>query len=288
MLQKGRVDEAITQFQIALEIQPDLIDTPGNLGKALFQKGRVREALAQCQKALELQPDNITILSATAWVLATWPEATARNGARAMELAQRANKLANGRNPLVLQALAAAFGESGRFAEAVTAARRALQLAEAQVLGKSFCDREYSLEEHVEICHDLEEKGSLPASFMLFPPVSRNKDIWTDIVRMKTLNKEQSRRNEEMHVCPLQLDVIQRLITRYTNKNDVILDPFAGIGSVPYQAIKMGRRAVGVELNAEYWRFMCGHCERIEAELTAPTLFDLTRMEIQRNEAQPA
>ena len=83
-----------------------------------------------------------------------------------------------------------------------------------------------------------------------------------------------------MHVCPLQLDVIKRLITRYSNAGELIYDPFAGIGSVPYQAIKMGRKGYGVELNAEYWRFMCGHCERIESELTAPTLFDLTKTEL--------
>lgn len=59
----------------------------------------------------------------------------------------------------------------------------------------------------------LEGIGKLPASFMLFPAVSRNADIWTDIARMRTLNSEQSRRSEEKHVCPLQLDVIKRLIT---------------------------------------------------------------------------
>lgn len=152
---------------------------------------------------------------------------------------------------------------------------------EAKELWEEHClTGSYSYDKHVEICKELELKGSLPASFMLFPPVSRNKDIWTDIVRMSTLNSEQSRRNEEMHVCPLQLDVIKRLITRYSNAGELIYDPFAGIGSVPYQAIKMGRKGYGVELNAEYWRFMCGHCERIESELTAPTLFDLTKMEL--------
>lgn len=133
----------------------------------------------------------------------------------------------------------------------------------------------YSHEEHVEIAKALESMGKLPSSFMLFPPISRNADIWTDIARMVTLNSEQSRRNEEMHVCPLQLDIIKRLIKRYTNPGDIVFDPFGGIGSVPYQAIKMGRQGWMTELNAEYWRCGVGYCEQAEAEATVPTLFDL-------------
>lgn len=134
----------------------------------------------------------------------------------------------------------------------------------------------YDHNEHVALSKALEEMGKLPASFMLFPPVSRNKDIWTDIARMRTLNSEQSRRNQENHVCPLQLDIIRRLITRYTNAHDLVFDPFGGIGSVPYQAIKMGRRGLMTELNAEYWRNAVGYCEMAENEITAPTLFDLS------------
>jgi DNA modification methylase len=133
----------------------------------------------------------------------------------------------------------------------------------------------YSHETHVEIAKALEEMGKLPSSFMLFPPISRNMDIWTDIARMRTLNSEQSRRNLEQHVCPLQLDIIKRLITRYTNHGELVFDPFMGIGSVPYQALMMGRRGAGVELNVEYWRCAVGYCEMAEAEVGAPTLFDL-------------
>ena len=64
--------------------------------------------------------------------IATWPETSVRNAARAIDLAQRANQLSGGQDPMVLQSLAAAYAEGGRFAEAVTAAQRALQLAEAQ------------------------------------------------------------------------------------------------------------------------------------------------------------
>jgi DNA modification methylase len=133
----------------------------------------------------------------------------------------------------------------------------------------------YSFDEHVEVCKAMEDCGKLPASFMLFPPVSRNKDIWTDIVRMRTLNSEQSRRNQEMHVCPLQLDIIKRLVIRYTNLGDTVLDPFHGIGSVGYQSILLGRKAVGVELNEEYWRCSVGYCEMAQVKAYSPTLFDM-------------
>lgn len=133
----------------------------------------------------------------------------------------------------------------------------------------------YSFDEHVQVCKAMEECGKLPASFMLFPPVSRNKDIWTDIARMRTLNSEQSRRNQEMHVCPLQLDIIKRLVIRYTNPGDTVLDPFHGIGSVGYQSILLGRKAVGVELNEEYWRCSVGYCEMAQVKAYSPTLFDM-------------
>lgn len=133
----------------------------------------------------------------------------------------------------------------------------------------------YSHDEHAALAKSLEERGKLPSSFMLFPAVSRNKDIWTDIARMRTLNSEQSRRNEEKHVCPLQLDIIKRIINRYTNKGELVFDPFGGIGSVPYQALKMGRHALMTELNLDYWKAAVGYCEIAENEIAMPTLFDM-------------
>lgn len=133
----------------------------------------------------------------------------------------------------------------------------------------------YDYREHIEIGKELEKLGKLPASFMLFPPVSNNPDIWSDIVRMRTLNSDQSKRNQENHVCPLQLDIIERLINRYSNKGEIVMDPFGGIGSVPYQAIKLGRTGWGIELNEEYWANAVGYCEQAEGERTVPTLFDM-------------
>jgi protein O-mannosyl-transferase len=132
LLEKGRVDEAIAHFQTALNIQPGIALTHINLGKALFQKGQVREALAHYRSALELQPDNPAALSDLAWVLATWPDTPVRNGARAVELAEQANRRTGGQDPVILRTLAAAYAEGGRFAEAIKSAQQALKLATGQ------------------------------------------------------------------------------------------------------------------------------------------------------------
>lgn len=133
----------------------------------------------------------------------------------------------------------------------------------------------YDYPTHVEICETVEKSGRLPASMMLFAPVSNNPDVWTDIVRINTLNTELARRKNDSHVCPLQLDVIARLIERYSNPGDTILDPFGGVASVPYQALKMDRKAIGIELSTEYWMLGAPFCERAERNLLAPTLFDV-------------
>jgi Flp pilus assembly protein TadD len=132
LIQSGRVDEAIAEFRKTLEFDPANADAQGNLGLALFQMGRLDEAIDHYQKYLELVPNDASILNRLAWVLATCPEASIRNGARAVELAQRADGLLGGRNPLILTTLAAAEAETGRFPEAVATARQALQLLNAQ------------------------------------------------------------------------------------------------------------------------------------------------------------
>ena len=79
--------------------------------------------------------------------------------------------------------------------------------------------------------------------------------VWMDIRQSDTLQKKSARDDkDERHICPLQLEVIQRCIELWTNPNDIVLDPFAGIGSVPYTAVKMGRRGVGVELKESYYK----------------------------------
>lgn len=78
--------------------------------------------------------------------------------------------------------------------------------------------------------------------------------VWMDIRQSDTLQKKSAREDkDERHICPLQLEVIQRCIELWTNPNDIVLDPFAGIGLVPYTAVKMGRRGIGVELKESYY-----------------------------------
>jgi Flp pilus assembly protein TadD len=132
LLQQGRVDEAIVHFQKAVEIRPGDVGFRNVLGKTLFQKRRMNEAIEQYQAVLKIlpgQPEACNYLGRAAWVLATSPEASIRNGAKALELAGQMERLSNGKDPLVVMVLAAADAEAGRFPEAVAAAERARQLA---------------------------------------------------------------------------------------------------------------------------------------------------------------
>jgi DNA modification methylase len=120
----------------------------------------------------------------------------------------------------------------------------------------------------------LEDIGKLPATFMAVPPISNNPDVWTDITRMNTLNSEQAKKNEVKHICPLQLDIIERLIERYSNPGETVGDFFGGIMSVPYQAVKMGRKGWGCELNTSYWKDGIKHLRSAELkQATTLTLF---------------
>ena len=140
----------------------------------------------------------------------------------------------------------------------------------------------YSYDEHVEIAKNLDKKGRLPAVFMVVAPGSWSMDVWDDINRMKTLNTTQSQRRQALHVCPLQMDIVDRIINRYSNPGDLVLDPFGGIGTVALQALKAGRRAYTIELNPDYHRDAVGYLEAFEHELTMPTLFDIAFMAEER------
>jgi tetratricopeptide (TPR) repeat protein len=131
LLQKGSVDEAIAHFQKALQINPDYADAHNNLGNILLEKGSVNEAIVHFQKVLEIKPDYLEVQNNLAWVLATSPQASLRNGDKAVELAQRANQLTGGENPVILHTLAAAYAEVGRFSDAMRSAQKAIELAQA-------------------------------------------------------------------------------------------------------------------------------------------------------------
>lgn len=132
----------------------------------------------------------------------------------------------------------------------------------------------YDYSYHVSTSKVLEEKGRLPASFMLFATQSTSEWAWDDILRMRTLNAEQSRKREQNHVCPLQLDLVERLINRYTNPGEEILDPFGGLMTVPYVAVLMDRRGYGIDIFEEYWTYGCRYLYEAEYKKTVPTLFD--------------
>ena len=129
---QGQKEESIEQFQKALAIKPDYAEAHYNLGNAFFRQGYMPEAISEYQKALVNKPDYMEAENNLALALATCPQASLRNGIEAVRLAERANQLANGKNPAVLCTLAAAYAETGRFSEAIETAQRALHLAEAQ------------------------------------------------------------------------------------------------------------------------------------------------------------
>ncbi|PWL41375.1 MAG: DNA methylase N-4 [Clostridiales bacterium] len=132
----------------------------------------------------------------------------------------------------------------------------------------------YSYKEHVELAKKLDQESRLPATFMVVAPGSWTDEVWDDINRMRTLNTTQSQRRQQMHVCPLQIDIVERIINRYSNTGDVVFDPFAGLFTVPYMAVKMGRYGWGTELNTDYFCDGVGYLQSAEAERDVPTLFD--------------
>ena len=88
--------------------------------------------------------------------------------------------------------------------------------------------------------------------------------VWMDINQSNTLQRESAREaQDEKHICPLQLDVIERCIELWTNPNDIVFSPFAGIGSEIYQALKMGRRGLGIELKESYYEQAVANCTGI-------------------------
>ena len=109
---------------------------------------------------------------------------------------------------------------------------------------------------------------------MVVAPGSWTDEVWDDINRMRTLNTTQSRRRQQMHVCPLQIDIVERIINRYSNAGDLVLDMFGGLMTVPVTALEMGRRGYGIELNPDYFRDGVGYLKEAEEKLETPTLFD--------------
>ncbi|MFA5608502.1 MAG: DNA methyltransferase [Leucobacter sp.] len=133
----------------------------------------------------------------------------------------------------------------------------------------------YDYDAHVKIGEQLDGRGALPATFMSLAPGSWAPDVWHDVNRMITLNGEQKRRNVQMHVCPLQFDIVDRLITRFSNPDELVFDPFGGLGTVPLRALKLGRRGRGVELNPGYYFDAVKYLQAEERHRDMPSLFDI-------------
>jgi tetratricopeptide (TPR) repeat protein len=135
LLQAGRVDDAIAQYGEALKVDPANASAHSNLGSALLREGRVDEAVTQYQEALKIQPGSATFqnnLARVIWAFATAPNPSMRNGPRAVELAQQANGLTEGKSPVILRVLAAAAAENGNFHAAVETGQQALGLAQQE------------------------------------------------------------------------------------------------------------------------------------------------------------
>ena len=146
-------------------------------------------------------------------------------------------------------------------------------------------------EVHVSIGEELDGKaglGTLPATFMMLAPPSPHPDVWTDVNRMRTLNTEQARRDLVMHTCPLQFDIVDRLIERYSNPGELVFDPFAGLGTVPLRALRAGRRGRGVELNPASFIDSVRYLKAEEMRVGTPSLFDMIAMEATEDEAVSA
>jgi tetratricopeptide (TPR) repeat protein len=132
LLQKGRVSEALIHYRKLLELQPDNIEVHNFVGTVLIQQGRAREAIDEWQKVLTIQPDNGNAMSNLAWVFATSPDDSIRDGPKAVQLASEAVRISGRRIPILFRTLAAAYAEVGDYSKAIETAQEGADLANSQ------------------------------------------------------------------------------------------------------------------------------------------------------------
>ncbi|MFJ3393925.1 DNA methyltransferase [Leifsonia aquatica] len=137
----------------------------------------------------------------------------------------------------------------------------------------------YDFGEHVSLGEELQARNALPSTFKSLDPGSWSPWVWSDVNRILTLNGEQARRNLEFHICPLQFDIVDRLIERYSNAGELVYDPFGGLGTVPLRARKLGRRGRAAELNPTSWRDAVAYQREMDRSGETPALFDLLNTE---------
>jgi tetratricopeptide (TPR) repeat protein len=132
LLQKGQVADALIHYRKLLKLQPDNIEVHNIVGTVLIQQGRIREGVEEWQKVLVIQPDNGNAMSNLAWVFATSPDDPLRDGKRAVQLAEDAMRISGRRIPIIFRTLAAAYAESGEFSKAIQVAQQGIELANSQ------------------------------------------------------------------------------------------------------------------------------------------------------------
>ncbi len=152
----------------------------------------------------------------------------------------------------------------------------ALPMGDIQRIFKKYSlEHIYDYKSHVKIGEVLDGEAHLPSTFMALAPGSWDTSVWDDVNRMLTLNTSQSKKRQAMHVCPLQFDIVDRLITRYSNEGDLVYDPFGGLFTVPLRAMMLGRRGRAVELNTQYFLDGIKYLQAEERKQSMPSIFDL-------------
>ena len=137
----------------------------------------------------------------------------------------------------------------------------------------------YDYDAHVALAERMAAVNALPGTFASLVPGSARPDVWTDVLRIDTLNSENRRRDVEAHICPFPLDIPRRLITMYSNPGELVGDPFSGLGSTVLEAVKQGRHGFGSELNPASVADSLVYLRRHDAERSVPTLFNLLDLE---------
>lgn len=155
------------------------------------------------------------------------------------------------------------------------------QAAIFQMFKRHSLQNVYDFRHDVKIAEHVDKSGWLPSTFMLLQPQSWHPDVWTNITRMLTLNSTQAAKGREQHICPLQFDIVDRAIEQYTMPDEVVYDPFGGIGTTPYRAIKLGRYGRACELSPPYFLDMAAYCAAASREMEMPDLFALLDAEQQ-------
>jgi tetratricopeptide (TPR) repeat protein len=132
LTRENRFNEAIDAWQNTVRLRPTFSEGHENLGYAFYLQAKFFDSLTQLHLALKEEPNRLFTLNLTAYLLATCPDSSIRNGAEAVTLANRANQLTGGKNPAILDTLSAAYAEEGRFAKAMEIEQQALELATQQ------------------------------------------------------------------------------------------------------------------------------------------------------------